>query len=98
MVHRTDSPEQLEALLKVECVDVVFTHLCPSRPRLMEILGRKDLPPIVALLADKDLYFESLTRGAFDCLPLRPHWTELVRVTRLAVGRGKEQGAIAISA
>ncbi|HEV2387424.1 MAG TPA: hypothetical protein VGS20_09235 [Candidatus Acidoferrales bacterium] len=98
-IRQAESPEQLDRLLDAERIDVIFAHICPSRPRLMALLGRTDLPPVIVLLADKDLYIETISRGAFDCLPLRPDWSELVRVTRLAIKpRGKERQAQAVPA
>lgn len=90
-VQAAESTEELEELLEKQPIDVVLAHVCPSRLQFLEILGRREMPPVVPLLchADSGLYLEALKRGAFDCVPLPVRESELVRVLQLAGERSK---------
>lgn len=97
VVRVAESVEDLEELLKKERVDVVLAHVCPSRQEFLDVLERKGLPPVVPLLChtDRHLYLETLRRGAFDCVPLPIHKSELERVLTLALARQRQQPASA---
>ena len=97
IVHVAESVEELDELLAKKRVDVVLLHVCPSRQEFLDILERKLVPPMVPLLChtDRHLYLETLRRGAFDCVPLPIHKSELERVLTLALAQQRQKPASA---
>lgn len=99
-VHRAETLEQLNLLMKNEDIRAILIHVCPSRQKFLPILGQLDMPPVIPLLghADKQMYMGLLRRGAFDCVPLPVQRDELKRVLSLALEKNRKEAASASAA